>query len=171
MDKKRNRSRNLIVIGAAACGLIFSACSTPKDVRRMNRAEKKLTRLVNRFPELQTTDTIRDTVQFIVPPVVIDTTITIRDTVTVTKDRWRVRIINDGTNYQIDGGCDTDTVYVPFEVPCETIQPTKTIYVDRPLKWYEELLHTAAKWVIGLFLFWIVISILIRWFHRSENRK
>ena len=137
----------------------------------MNKAEKKLTRLVNRFPELQRTDTIRDTIAFALPPLYVDTTITIRDTVTVTKDRWRVQIVNDGTNYQITGGIQPDTVYVPTETPCPTIQGTKTVYIDRPLKWHQELLYTAGQWAIGILFLWAIIAIFMRLLRSRLNRE
>src|SRR6056297_2300037 len=75
--------------------MIFSttSCSTTKEMRRANRATRKLEKLTLRFPELLQRDTIRDTVPAIVTDVRLDTVLLKADTITVQKDRLRVRVI------------------------------------------------------------------------------
>lgn len=49
--------------------LLLASCGTTKDMRRSNRAAKKLERLVDRFPELKRTDTIATPVSIKTPEV------------------------------------------------------------------------------------------------------
>lgn len=65
--------RNLLLISmlflVSSCGILLDG----KSDRRLNRAERKLERLTTKFPELVQIDTLRDTVEVIVPKIDIDT--------------------------------------------------------------------------------------------------
>lgn len=65
--------RNLLLISmlflVSSCGIFLDG----KSDRRLNRAERKLERLTTKFPELVQIDTLRDTVEVIVPKIDIDT--------------------------------------------------------------------------------------------------
>jgi len=103
--------------------LLLSGCKLTKEERRMNRATKKLEKLTAKYPELVRTDTIRDTLH--TNRVHIDTTFVWQsDTVEVYRDNLRVRIVRlPGNSILIDAECDT--VFVPVQVPCDTIQPVR----------------------------------------------
>jgi len=68
--------KNLIIIFLA---ISFISCNPfiTKDLRRKNKCNRKLQRVVNKCPELLSNDTIRDTVSILVPEVRIDSFITI----------------------------------------------------------------------------------------------
>lgn len=129
--------------------IVLSGCSTTKEMRRNNRAARKLERLVQKFPELSRTDTIRDTVAVIVPSIEIDTVVTPADTIRLSKDRWHVEIINTTDSVFITGGCETDTITQIVEIPCDTIQPT--VYKPLPLKWWQKALMFLGG-AFGLYL-------------------
>ena len=152
----------LLFFGVLAI-LLLNSCTTTKEMRRANKAANKLEKLVDRYPELQRTDTIRDTIKVVIPEVKVDTVVLKSDTIEVSKDRWRVRIITKMDSVYIDGGFDADTVYVPIQVPCDTIQATKPVYIDRPLSWWEEILSGAGKLALILILFLIAIRIIQKW--------
>ena len=139
MSSKSTLSERLTYYAVILFGLIaialLSSCGTNKEMRRANRASKKLDKLVARFPELMQQDTIRDTVLFTVPETRFDTVVLKADTIEVEKDRWRVRVITQRDSVYISGGCDTVTVHVPVEIPVDTIQPIK--YKPMPLKWWQ----------------------------------
>ena len=116
----------------------MTGCVTTKEQRRSNRAARKLERLVERFPELSRTDTIHDTLSVVVPSIEVDTVLLRADTISISKDRWHVEIINTTDSVYISGGCDTDTITVYTETPCDTIQPV--VYKSLPLKWYNKAL-------------------------------
>lgn len=118
--------------------LMLSSCGTTKEMRRANRASKKLNNLVERFPELMQRDTIRDTINVFIPEVKLDTVVLKADTINLIKDRWRVRIITKTDSVYVSGGCDTVTVQVPIQIPVDRIHPT--VYKPMPLKWWMILL-------------------------------
>lgn len=109
---------------------LLSSCALTKEERRMNRATKKLEKLVAKYPELKRTDTIRTIVE--VPRVSVDTILKFKsDTIRIEKDNLKVEIVRlpGDTVYQVRAECDT--VFVPVEVPCDTIQPTKVVASEK----------------------------------------
>lgn len=139
------------------CITLLNSCGSTKEMRRANRAERKLERLVQKFPELNRTDTIRDTLLFTVPKIEYDTlilrtdSVRITDTIRVSKDRWRTKIVFVGDTVKVSGGCDTVTVKIPYEVPCDTIQPTR--FIAKPLKWWQVALMFLGAVFIGVIVF------------------
>ncbi len=104
--------------------------------------QKRLNRLIDKYPELSTLDTIRDTVRVIVPKIVTDTFISLdslKDTVIITKDRLQIKTIIKDNKIYIEGECDTDTIYQPFETIVE-----KVIY-KTPTWW-----QANRAWIIPL---------------------
>lgn len=109
---------------------MISSCALTKEERRMNRATKKLEKLVAKYPELKRTDTIRTIVE--VPIVSVDTLLQFKsDTIRVEKDNLKVEIVRlpGDTVYQVRAECDT--MFVPVQVPCDTIQPTKVVASEK----------------------------------------
>ncbi len=109
--------------------LISFSCTLNKEARRKNRAAKKLERLVDRFPELLVPDTITDTIRVEIPEIIVDTVVLKSDTISVSKDRWRVQVITRLDSVFITGGCDSIFVDRIVKVPYSVIQPVK---VEKP---------------------------------------
>ena len=153
--------------GAALIFVIFVAasCSTTKEMRRANRATKKLEKLTMRFPELMRPDTLRDTVAAIVMDVRIDTTFLQVDTITVQKDRLRVQVITEHDTVRIIGECLGDTIYVPVKIPVETIQPVE--YRPLPLTFKQRILIGAGYLLFALLALAAVGRFLTSWLNRK----
>lgn len=91
--------------------------------------QKKLNRLLMKYPELRDTVIIHDTVEAVVEYVRADTVVRWRngDTIYLSKDRLRVRtVVNHDTIWQ-RGECLSDTVFVPVRYEVPVVQPTKTV--------------------------------------------
>ncbi len=92
--------------------------------------QRKLNRLLMKYPELRDTVFIHDTVEAIVEYVQHDTTFlpSVGDTVTIEKERLRVKYVRmKGDTVYISGECLQDTVFVPVSYEVPVIQPTKTV--------------------------------------------
>jgi hypothetical protein len=120
--------------------------------------QKRLNRLLMKYPELRDTVVIHDTVDAIVEYVRADTVFLARyhstgDTVTLTKDRLRVRYVRmPGDTVYLSGECLGDTIRVPWRVEVPVVQPTKTL--DR-VPWY--------LWVVlGLLAMALVLNTIKR---------
>lgn len=73
---------------------------------------KRFHRLIDRHPELLTTDSITlvDTVQIVIPKVEVDTVVKVenlRDTITIQKEQLTVKVWMKGDEVFIEGECDT----------------------------------------------------------------
>ena len=91
--------------------LVLSGCS----------AEWHLSKAIGKNPSLlkQKTITVTDTI--VLPSVELRDTVLLKavDTITLVKDRFRVKIMRSFDTLVIDGGCDSDTIvrYVNVDVP------------------------------------------------------
>lgn len=137
----------LVLIMAAACAPI-----------------KRHSRLVNKFPYVHTQDTIivRDTISILVPKTEIDTIFSIerlRDTITIEKDRLKIKL------YQV-----RDSIYINGE--CDTIRIEKIIERKIPIRYYEDTKWHKWLWIIlaiaGLF---VLIRILTRFKSGSDENN
>ena len=91
--------------------------------------QKKLARLLMKYPELRDTVVIHDTVEAVVEYVRADTVLrwVPGDTIYLTKDRLRVRtVIDHDTVWQV-GECRADTVRVPDRVEVPVVQPERVV--------------------------------------------
>jgi hypothetical protein len=107
------------VVVALVCAL-FGSCSP----------EKRLNRLLMKYPQLRDTVVIHDTVEAFVEYVHHDTTFlpVPGDTVTLTKDRLTVRyVLMAGDTVWLDGECAADTIRVPVRYDVPVIQPIRTV--------------------------------------------
>ena len=97
--------------------------------------QKRLQRLVKNNPELIRVDTIhfRDTINVVTNEVYKDTLLTLKsiskDTLIITKENLRIKTFY---NYHTDsifisGECQSDTVFVPYEVAI----PVKSVVVEQ----------------------------------------
>ena len=82
--------------------LILSGCS----------AEWHLSKAVKKNPQLLKPTTINVTDTIVLPSVELRDTVRLKevDTITLVKDRFRVKIMRSHDTLVIDGGCDSDTI-------------------------------------------------------------
>ena len=140
-------------------GLFLTSCNPfmTKDLRRKNRANRKLERLISKYPQLKAKDTLvvkLDTV-IITDSVVVSQSFSLKfDTVEIVKENFRLKLIKTTDTLIVEGGCMSDTIYVNKEiiVPFETIQKIELT----PL----EILSKFYKWVIGLFILFLAFLIV-----------
>ena len=126
--------------------------------------QRRFDRLVKKYPYLLTNDslvirdTIRDTIRITIPEVRVDTIVTIKelyDTVTIEKDRIKVKVWRVKDKVYISGKCDT--VYI--EKPIERI-----VYRKIPIKYYEKTpwYKTFLNIIIGILLTLLLVYITYR---------
>lgn len=91
--------------------------------------QKKLARLLMKYPELRDTVVIHDTVEAVVEYVRADTVLRWGpgDTIYLTKDRLRVRTVIDHDTVWQTGECLADTVRVPYRVEVPVVQPERVV--------------------------------------------
>lgn len=141
------------IIVLVVCSLMMFSCALNKETRRLNRASKKLERLVDKYPELLRTDTIFDTLKVSVPEVRIDTVVANSDTIRLVKDNWHVRIIYRGDSTLISGGCDTVFLEIPVKIPYDKIQPV--------IREKENIFESMKRGLIALIVIAFVVILLV----------
>lgn len=126
--------------------------------------QRRFDRLVKKYPYLLTSDTlivkdtIRDTIRITVPEVEIDTVVDaykLYDTITLYKDRIKVKVWRVKDKVYISGKCDTIYIEKPIERVVYRKIPIK-IYEKTP--WYKMLLNN----IIGILLILLVIYVTYR---------
>lgn len=126
--------------------------------------QRRFDRLVKKYPYLLTSDTlivkdtIRDTIRITVPEVEIDTVVDaykLYDTITLYKDRIKVKVWRVKDKVYINGKCDTIYIEKPIERVVYRKIPIK-IYEKTP--WYKMLLNN----IIGILLILLVIYVTYR---------
>jgi hypothetical protein len=102
--------------------LLLTSCS----------AQWHLRKAVQKDPMILKKDTLVVQDTLVVPPVVLKDTVTLRqhDTITITKDRLRVKIVKVNDTLIIDAKCDSDTIVRTIEVPYD-----KIVYVEKESIW------------------------------------
>lgn len=116
--------------------LILSGCS----------AEWHLSRAVRKNPELLKSQTINVTDTIVLPGVELMDTVILKqvDTITLVKDRFRVKIMRSFDTLIIDGGCDGDTI-------------VRTVQVVVP-----QLVRSESRMQkVQRFTFWSFVSLLL----------
>ena len=126
--------------------------------------QRRFDRLVKKYPYLLTSDTlivkdtIRDTIRITVPEVEIDTVVDaykLYDTITLYKDRIKVKVWRVKDKVYISGKCDTIYIEKPIERVVYRKIPIK-IYEKTP--WYKTLLNN----IIGILLILLVTYVTYR---------
>lgn len=126
--------------------------------------QRRFDRLVKKYPYLLTSDTlivkdtIRDTIRITVPEVEIDTVVDaykLYDTITLYKNRIKVKVWRVKDKVYISGKCDTIYIEKPIERVVYRKIPIK-IYEKTP--WYKTLLNN----IIGILLILLVIYVTYR---------
>jgi len=102
--------------------LLLTSCS----------AQWHLKKAVQKDPAILERDTLVVTNTVVSPPVAITDTVTLKqhDTITLVKDRLRVKIVKVNDTITIDAICDSDTIISIVEVPYE-----KIVYVEKKTFW------------------------------------
>lgn len=145
--------RTLILISFLAC---LASCSP----------EKRLAKLVNRHPELVTSDTVYQPIPVIRAEVVRDTVVEFTtDTVTIENERLRVDVVVDTVTKKIYvvGKCKADTVIVRVPVAVNTVRPVLTKIERRPY-WYQWVQIYFGK----LFIILLIVAGFFLWAARFK---
>jgi hypothetical protein len=142
-------------------------CSTSKEIRKQNRAGKKIERIKAEFPQLFRADTsyknMKFTVDFVLPKTSIHTFVDIpkNDTIIIEKERLRVQIVTERdtvgniSGFDVAAECGGDTVTIEKEVKVpQYIQSivTKTEYKNKIPWWFWLVLFGLVAWIARGFL-------------------
>ena len=124
--------------------LLLTSCS----------AQWHLKKAVQKDPMILKKDTLVVQDTLVVPPVVLKDTVTLRqhDTITITKDRLRVKIVKVNDTLIIDAKCDSDTIVRTIEVPYD-----KIVYVEKESVW-DKIKSLAIYMGLAFLLFKIIMK-------------
>ena len=124
--------------------LLLTSCS----------AQWHLRKAVQKDPMILKKDTLVVQDTFVVPPVVLKDTVTLKqhDTITITKDRLRVKIVKVNDTLIIDAKCDSDTIVRTIEVPYD-----KIVYVEKESVW-DKIKSLAIYMGLAFLLFKIIMK-------------
>ena len=105
-------------------------------------AQWHLKKAVHKDPTILEKDTLVVTDTVVSPPVAITDTVTLKqhDTITLVKDRLRVKIVKVNDTITIDAICDSDTIISIVEVPYE-----KVVYIQQ-----ETLMQKVQKRIVQI---------------------
>ena len=115
--------------------------------------QKKLHRLLKKHPELLKTDTIKINDSVFIPEIRIDTIFhysALKDTVVITKEKLKIKILEVNDTVFLDAEVKADTVVLIKEIPVE-----KLAYAE-PVKWYIKVWENFSVWLIVL-----IVGVLI----------
>jgi hypothetical protein len=105
--------------------ILLSSCCTTR-LCKIDRAEKKILKLTEKFPELIDKDTIlfQDTIR--IESVLVDTTFVDdpfldSDTIIVIKDKIKIKYIRKDSLIYLSGECEGDTIFIEKEIPVEKV--------------------------------------------------
>jgi hypothetical protein len=117
-------------------------------------AQWHLKKAVQKDPMILKKDTLVVQDTLVVPPVVLKDTVTLRqhDTITITKDRLRVKIVKVNDTLIIDAKCDSDTIVRTIEVPYD-----KIVYVEKESVW-DKIKSLAIYMGLAFLLFKIIMK-------------
>lgn len=136
--------------------LLLISCNPfiSKELRKKNKCNRKLERVLRKCPELLTvkdTTIVLDTT-IITKSVKVDTILSINfDTLEIIKDKFHLKLIRSVDTLIIDGGCESDTIYIDkiVKVPVHTVAPIQLTII-------EQLMNVLSK-----FWIWFVISLVL----------
>ena len=109
-------------------------------------AEWHLRKAVRKNPELLKSQTINVTDTIVLPGVALMDTVILKqaDTITLVKDRFRVKIMRSYDTLIIDGGCDSDTII-------------RTVRVDVP----QLVVGESGFQRVQRYTFWGIVTLLL----------
>lgn len=117
-------------------------------------AQWHLKKAVQKDPMILKKDTLVVQDTLVVPPVVLKDTVTLKqhDTITITKDRLRVKIVKVNDTLIIDAKCDSDTIVRTIEVPYD-----KIVYVEKESIW-DKIKNLAIYMALAFLVFKIIMK-------------
>lgn len=117
-------------------------------------AQWHLKKAVQKDPMILKKDTLVVQDTLVVPPVVLKDTVTLKqhDTITITKDRLRVKIVKVNDTLIIDAKCDSDTIVRTIEVPYD-----KIVYVEKQSIW-DKIKNLAIYIALAFLAFKIIMK-------------
>ena len=145
--------------------LTFLGCSPfiSKDLRRKNKCNRKLDRVVKTCPELLKHDTtiVNFDTTIVTKEVRVDTLVNSKfDTIEIIKDKFHVKIVNLIDSFYIQGGCDSDTIYIDkiIKVPYNKVGPIKLTIIDHIMNGFNKFWW----WLIILAVLYFILRRLIK---------
>ena len=135
--------------------LITTSCSEAKKLRR---AEKKIYRLTQKYPDLLKKDTLYDTFSIITPEVRYDTQFVDKpgDTTYINNGKLEIKYVRIGDTTYIEGKCKSDTIIQTVEIPVERVVIRKETIVDQVIRYFK----SSIIWVIILLVLAFIVRIL-----------
>tara|TARA_B100000519_G_scaffold20487_1_gene14639 strand:+ start:1699 stop:2178 length:480 start_codon:yes stop_codon:yes gene_type:complete len=152
-------TKNIILLSFVL--LIFTSCCTTR-VCKVERAEKKITKLTTKFPELLQNDTIVVSDTLTIETIKADTAFistNTNDTVVITNDRVTIRYVKKDSLIYIEGECKGDTVIVTKEIPIETVVVRELTWSERAKEYTYFLFAIAALLLVVRIFFKDVFKI------------
>jgi len=122
---------------------ILSSCS----------AQWHLKKAVKKDPSVLQKDTVTVVDTIVTPPVALTDTVVLHqtDTITIQKDRLKVKIMRRFDTIRVDAVCDPDTIISVMEVPVERV-----VYKERETPMQK--LQRLALYLLGALVLWKVIE-------------
>ena len=117
-------------------------------------AQWHLKKAVQKDPTILEKDTLVVTNTVVSPPVAITDTVIMKqhDTITLVKDRLRVKIVKVNDTITIDAICDSDTIISIVEVPYD-----KVVYVEKESLW-DKIKNLAIYMGLAFLVFKIIMK-------------
>lgn len=143
--------------------LVLSSCT----------AERKLQRLLEKYPHLSATeiitirDTIRDTIKVEVPGVATNQSFSLdqlKDTVYIDTNQLSIIIYSKGDSIFVEGTCDSVIVEVPFEKIITRKIPVQKIIYRKPRDWLRIVVFAFFAGFVSCFILNLVIK------NRQQNQ-
>jgi len=135
--------------------ILLGSCS---EARKFRRAEKKIYRLTQKYPDLLKKDTLHDTFSIVTPEIKYDTQFVDKpgDTTYINNEKLEIKYVRIGDTTYIEGKCKSDTVIQTVEIPVERIVIRKETIVDQVIRYFK----SSIIWVIILLVLAFAIRIL-----------
>lgn len=135
--------------------LITTSCS---EAKKLKRAEKKIYRLTQKYPDLLKKDTLYDTFSIITPEVRYDTQFVDKpgDTTYINNGKLEIKYVRIGDTTYIEGKCKSDTIVQTVEIPVERVVIRKETIVDQVIRYFKN----SIIWVIILLVLAFIVRIL-----------
>lgn len=149
----------MAVSGCKPCLTASDYLFLDQNERKTKKAGCEFEKLANQYPELIKAETITDSIQVFTESVKVDTLLLAADTIKVEKDNFFTEIIYLNDSILVTGGCETDTIFVPYEVECPPIFDTSKLEPRSITTLQQVVLYIGWASLFG-FLFMLVLAAL-----------
>lgn len=147
--------------------LILTGCNPflTKELRRKNKCNRKLKRVVDKCPELLKQDTavyVYDTT-IITRNYKADTIVSLNfDTITLEKDKLRLKLIKTTDTLIINAECLPDTIRIKeyIKVPFEKVQPIELTTYEKIVNGFKPFFWWIVFIIIAIILYKSVVKFL-----------